>query len=108
MFRAAGRSQRPERHVTPVKPPFWLALKQRNTDGEREAIKAVKSAKEIWPGDTSKAAQRDTNARWTLKVGGKQRYRPDDTPLTARRSLEFSASIALVAQTIFRTSSGKA
>lgn len=42
------------------------APKQRNTDGEKEAIKAV---------------QKDTNARWTLKVGGKVRYRPDGTPL---------------------------
>ena len=57
------------------------APKQRNTDGEREAIKAGKSAKEIWPDDPNKAARKDTNARWTLKVGGKQRYRPDGTPL---------------------------
>jgi transposase len=57
------------------------APKQRNTDGEKEAIKAGKSAKEIWPDDPNKAAQKDTNARWTLKVGGKVRYRPDGTPL---------------------------
>lgn len=57
------------------------APKQRNTDSEREAIKAGKSAKEIWPDEPEKAAQKDTNARWTLKVGGKQRYRPDGTPL---------------------------
>ena len=57
------------------------APKQRNTDGEKEAIKAGKSAREIWPDDPNKAAQKDTNARWTLKVGGKVRYRPDGTPL---------------------------
>jgi transposase len=57
------------------------APKQRNTDGEREAIKAGKSAKEIWPDEPNKAAQKDTSARWTLKVGGKQRYRRDGTPL---------------------------
>ena len=57
------------------------APKQRNTDGEKEAVKAGKSAKEIWPDEPNKAAQRDTNARWTLKVGGKVRYRPDGTPL---------------------------
>lgn len=57
------------------------APKQRNTDGEKEAIKAGKSAKEIWPDQPNKAAQKDTNARWTLKVGGKVRYRPDGTPL---------------------------
>ena len=57
------------------------APKQRNTDGEKEAVKAGKSAKEIWPDHPHKAAQKDTNARWTLKVGGKVRYRPDGTPL---------------------------
>jgi len=30
---------------------------------------------------TRKAAQKDTSARWTLKIGGKVRYRPDGTPL---------------------------
>lgn len=57
------------------------APKQRNTDGERDAIKAGKSADEIWPDETAKAAQKDTDARWTLKIGGKVRYRPDGTPL---------------------------
>ncbi|SNY93005.1 Transposase [Cohaesibacter sp. ES.047] len=57
------------------------APKQRNTDGEKEAVKAGKPAKEIWPDQPNKAAQKDTNARWTLKVGGKVRYRPDGTPL---------------------------
>ena len=28
-----------------------------------------------------KAAQKDTNARWTLKVGGEVRHRPDVTSL---------------------------
>lgn len=55
-----------------------VAPKQRNADPEKEAIKAGKTAAEIWP---NKAAQKDTNARWTLKVGGKIRYRPDGTPL---------------------------
>ena len=57
------------------------APKQRNTDGEKDAVKAGKTAKEIWPDHPNKAAQNDTNARWTLKVGGKVRYRPDGTPL---------------------------
>lgn len=57
------------------------APKQRNTDGEREAIKAGKSAAEIWPDAPAKVAQKDTSARWTLKIGGKQRHRPDGTPL---------------------------
>jgi transposase, IS5 family len=55
--------------------------RQRNTDPEKEAIKAGKSANEIWPDEPNKAAQKDTSARWTLKIGGKVRYRPDGTPL---------------------------
>ena len=57
------------------------APKQRNKDGEKAAIKAGKSAEEIWPDVPAKAAQKDVDARWTLKVGGKIRYRPDGTPL---------------------------
>jgi hypothetical protein len=43
------------------------APKQRNTAVEKEAIKAGKSAAEIWPDQPAKAAQKDTDARWTLK-----------------------------------------
>lgn len=57
------------------------APKQRNTEAEKAAIKDGKSAREIWPYAPNKAAQKDTNARWTLKIGGKVRYRPDGTPL---------------------------
>lgn len=57
------------------------APKQRNTDGEKEAIKAGKKADEIWPDEPNKAAQKDVDARWTLKIGGKIRYRNDGTPL---------------------------
>lgn len=57
------------------------APRQRNTEGEREAIKSGKSARDIWPDEPNKAAQKDTDARWTLKVGGKVRYRVDGTPL---------------------------
>ena len=39
------------------------------------------SAMEIWPDEPNKAAQKDTDARWTLKIGGKVRYRADGTPL---------------------------
>jgi len=57
------------------------APKQRNTDDEKAAIKEGKSAKDIWTDEPNKAAQKDVDARWTLKVGGKVRYRPDGTPL---------------------------
>jgi IS5 family transposase len=43
------------------------APKQRNTEAEKQAIKAGKTAGEIWPDEPNKAAQKDTNARWTLK-----------------------------------------
>lgn len=57
------------------------APKQRNTQDEKAAVKQGKSAGEIWKDQPAKAAQKDTDARWTLKIGGKIRYRPDGTPL---------------------------
>jgi hypothetical protein len=42
--------------------------RQRNTREEKEAIKAGKTANEIWPDDPAKAAQKDTDARWTVKT----------------------------------------
>jgi len=57
------------------------APKQRNTEEEKQAIKDGKTAKQIWPDDPNKAMQKDVDARWTLKIGGKIRYRPDGTPL---------------------------
>jgi len=57
------------------------APKQRNTEDEKAAIRAGKSAEEIWPDAPNKAAQKDVDARWTLKIGGKVRYRPDGTAL---------------------------
>jgi IS5 family transposase len=57
------------------------APKQRNTDAEKDAIKAGKSADEIWPDEPNKAAQKDTDARWTLKVGGKIRFDGQGKPL---------------------------
>jgi IS5 family transposase len=44
------------------------APRQRNTDAEKAAIKAGKKAAEIWPDKPAKAAQKDTDARWTLKT----------------------------------------
>jgi len=55
---------------------FQPAPKQRNTESEKEAIKEGKSAREIWPDEPAKAAQKDVDARWTLKIGGKVRHRP--------------------------------
>ena len=44
------------------------ALRQRNTEDEKAAIKAGKSARKIcWPEEPAKVVQKDTNARWTVK-----------------------------------------
>ena len=59
------------------------APKQRNSDDEKATIKAGKSASKIWPDQPAKAAQKDTDARWTVKTGrrknpaGAQRRMPD-------------------------------
>ena len=44
------------------------APRQRNTAAEKEQIKAGKSASEIWPDEPAKAAQKDVDARWTVKT----------------------------------------
>lgn len=54
------------------------APRQRNTDGERAAIKEGQTAAEIWPDRPAKAAQKDTNARWTVKYS-KAKTRTDGT-----------------------------
>ena len=79
----------------------WGSLKQRNTEPEKAASKAGKSADEIWPDEPNKAAQKDVDARWTLKVGGKVRYRPDGTPLPmiAIPSFGYKSHIALIGST---------
>lgn len=48
-------------------PTLVAAPKQRNTAAEKDAINSGKSAAEIWPDQPAKAAQKDTDARWTLK-----------------------------------------
>lgn len=57
------------------------APKQRNIEDEKAAIRASKSAKQISRGKPNKAHQKDVDARWTVKIGGNIRYRPDGTPL---------------------------
>jgi transposase, IS5 family len=71
LFSAFDRSLR-ERGYLPmsgqiVDATLVAAPKQRNTVAEREAIKAGRSAVEIWPDEPARAAQKDTDARWTLK-----------------------------------------
>ena len=55
------------------------APKQRNTAAEKAAIKDGKSAAEIWPDQPAKAAQKDIDARWTVKFA-KARPLPGGRP----------------------------
>lgn len=50
-----------------VEATLVAAPKQRNTAAQKDAIKAGKSACEIWPDEPARAAQKDTDARWMLK-----------------------------------------
>ncbi len=52
------------------------APRQRNTDAEKAAIKAGKTAAQIWPEKPAKAAQKDTDGRWTVKYS-KAKVRAD-------------------------------
>jgi len=72
------------------------APKQRNTAAEKDAIKSGKSAAEIWPDQPAKAAQKDTDARWTLKFA-KARALPDGRPGIdiAIPSFGYKSSIAI-------------
>jgi len=72
------------------------APKQRNTATEKAAIKDGKSAREIWPDEPAKAAQKDIDARWTLKFA-KARPMPDGKPGTdiAIPSFGYKSSIAI-------------
>lgn len=55
------------------------APKQRDTAPEKDAIKAGKSASEIWPDKPARAAQKDKDARWTLKFATFGSRSPADT-----------------------------
>jgi transposase, IS5 family len=54
------------------------APRQHNTDAEKAAIKVGKTAAEIWPDKPAKAAQKDVDARWTVKFS-KAKTKPDGT-----------------------------
>ena len=43
--------------------------KQRNSREEKQAIRAGKTAPEIWPNHPAKARQKDVDARWTIQTG---------------------------------------
>ena len=56
---------------------------QRNNNEEKEAIKAGKSAADIWSDNPARAAQKDVDARWTLKQGKGKSVGPDGKPQVA-------------------------
>jgi transposase, IS5 family len=55
------------------------APRQRNREEDKARIKAGQSAAEIWPEKPAKAAQKDTDARWTVKFA-KAKPAADGTP----------------------------
>ncbi|YAA59025.1 transposase (plasmid) [Niveispirillum fermenti] len=55
------------------------APRQRNKEEEKAAIKQGKSAHEIWPDQPAKAAQKDVDARWTVKFS-KAKPAPEGAP----------------------------
>jgi IS5 family transposase len=73
--RAITRSGYRATHGQIVDASLIAAPRQRMTDEEKAAIKAGKSADEIWD-NPRKAAQKDTDARWTIKYSKKK----DDAP----------------------------
>ena len=100
LFTAFDRSLR-ERGYLPmggqiVDATLVAAPKQRNTAVERQAIKAGRTAAQIWPDEPAKAAQKDTDARWTLKFA-KARALPDGRPGVdiAIPSFGYKSSIAI-------------
>ncbi len=52
------------------------APRQHNTGAEKAAIKVGRPASEIWPDHPARAAQKDTDARWTVKTS-KGKPKPD-------------------------------
>ena len=47
---------------------WWQRPDSATREEEKAAIKAGRSAAEIWPDKPAKAAQKDTDARWTVKT----------------------------------------
>jgi transposase len=100
LFAAFDRQLRERGHLPMggqiVDATLVTAPKQRNTAAEKEAIKDGKSAAEIWPENPAKAAQKDTDARWTLKFA-KGRPLPGGKPGTdiAIPSFGYKSSIAI-------------
>jgi len=57
----------------------WWLRPSSATPPEKDAIKTGKTAREIWPDEPARAAQKDTDAHWTLKFA-KAKPTPDGRP----------------------------
>ena len=54
------------------------ASRQRITKEEKDRAKAGEAAKNIWPDDPAKAAQKDTDARWMVKYSKARKTKEGD------------------------------
>ncbi len=72
----------------PVDATLVQASRQQNTVGEKDAVKAGRSAAEIWPDKPAKARQKDTEARWPVKTS-RLREGADGKPRPALAILVF-------------------
>ena len=54
------------------------APRQRMTKEEKDSAKAGEEAKNIWPDDPAKAAQKDTDARWMVKYSKARKTKEGD------------------------------
>ena len=59
------------------------APRQHLTDKEKALIKEGKAAGKIWPDDPAKAAQKDIDARWTMKRGSLKRSEAGEARVAA-------------------------
>ena len=58
------------------------AHRQYLNDGEKTAIKEGRTAREIWPDEPAKAAQKDVDARYTVKFSKAKRAQDYEKPMT--------------------------
>ena len=77
------------------------APKQRNTDAEKDALKAGEVPEE-WADKPAKLRQKDRDARWTMKRGRVQRL-ADGRPSWYRSSIRSSRDMAVINKSIKST-----
>ena len=71
------------------------APKQRKTRDEKQAVKAGRSAHEIWPDQPAKARQKDVDARWTIQTGKARRDEDRAMPEIAIPSFGYKAHTSI-------------